>query len=61
MKEIIVTEQILSPLGHTTGVKYHYRDGTSTELTYPVRTPKQEERRKSAMERVNDIIRKWEK
>ena len=61
MKEIIATEQILSPLGHQTGVKYHYKDGTFTELTYPIRTPEQEERRKSAMERVNDIIKKWER
>ena len=61
MKEITATEQIFSPLGHQTGVKYHYADGTFTELTYPVRTREQEEKRKSAMDRVNEIIKKWDK
>jgi len=32
MKEIIATEQILSPLGHRVGLKYHYADGTSSEI-----------------------------
>jgi len=31
------------------------------ELTYPLRTPEQEERRRSAMDRVHEIIKKWEK
>jgi hypothetical protein len=32
MKQIIATEQIFSPMGHRTGVRYWYADGTKSTV-----------------------------
>ncbi len=52
MKKAIATEQIFSPLGHRTGVKYHYEDGSTREVT-------NDQRRTEAMQIVHKIIKNW--
>ena len=52
MKRAIATEQIFSPLGHRTAVKYHYEDGTS-------RTISNEQRKADAMQIVHKIIKNF--
>lgn len=54
MKKPIATEQIFSPLGHRTAVKYHFEDGSSRTITHG-------ERRVEAMQTVHKIIEKFNK